>query len=138
MFGGLANLEACFTVHGRTDSDRAVVTLDVEECDDRGSWGFRDQQSQPLDAAEDQSEQGSGDPAGRPDRDLEAHLGVRVNVGAVDPAKLHAPCVRVAFVAAPAPFVRISGHDSVDGDEMSATAGHRDSEQFKKTRCRVG
>ena len=61
MFGGLANLEACFTMHGRTDSDRAVVTLDVEECDDRGSWGFRDQQSQPLDAAEDQSEQGSGD-----------------------------------------------------------------------------
>ena len=49
-------------MHGRTDSDRAVVTLDVEECDDRGSWGLRDQQPQPLDAAEDQSEQGSGDP----------------------------------------------------------------------------
>ena len=48
-------------MHGRTDRDRAVVTLDVEECDDRGSWGFRDQQSQPLDAAEDQSEQGSED-----------------------------------------------------------------------------
>ena len=42
--GGLAHLEARFTMHGRTDSDRAVVTLDVEQCDDRGSWGFRDQQ----------------------------------------------------------------------------------------------
>ncbi len=48
MFGGLANLEARFTMDGRTDSDRAVVTLDVEECDDRGSWGFRDQQPQPV------------------------------------------------------------------------------------------
>ena len=61
MFGGLANLEARFTMHGRTDSDWAVVTLDVEECNDRGSWGLRDQQPQPLDATEDHSEQGSGD-----------------------------------------------------------------------------
>ena len=71
MFGGLANLEARFTTHGRTDSDRTVVTLDVEECGDRGSWGFRDQQSQPLDAQEDQSEQGSGD---RHLRQLEHHV----------------------------------------------------------------
>ncbi len=39
MFGGLANLEARFAMHGRTDSDRAVVTLDVEECDDRDHGG---------------------------------------------------------------------------------------------------
>ncbi len=70
MFGGLANLEARFTTHGRTDSDRAVVTLGVEGCGDRGSWGFRDQQSQPLDAQEDQREQGPGD---RHIRQLETH-----------------------------------------------------------------
>ena len=39
MFGDVANLGARFTVHGRTDSYRAVVTLDVQECDDRDHGG---------------------------------------------------------------------------------------------------
>ena len=34
MYGGSTNLVARFTMHGRTDSDRAVVTLDVGECND--------------------------------------------------------------------------------------------------------